>query len=402
MRGAIGVGFVVVILVAAAALVKAAVAGPPALAVRSTLPAQAVVSGPAPKPAWPAQGEAAVEVEGLPALGSSGPSTPVPIASVAKVMTAYVVLTEHPLSPGQTGFTVTVDAAAVSDFHKRLGESESVVPVSLGEQLDESQLLQGLLVASGNNFASLLATYDAKTEPAFVAKMQATATSLGMSHTTYTDPSGVESSTVSTASDQLLLASRAMAIPAFARTVAMASTTLPVAGTLANFNRAVGTGGYVGVKTGSDSSSGGCLMFANRQTTGGQSYTIIGVVLGQALGSQSTAVLLAAAEKAADALVHSVAAAVKMQTLVAAGTVVAVVTSPAGTRVDATAASELKEMGYGGMTVPLSISIQPVGSKVVAGQAVAEISAAGAGSTAARARSSTPSVSFGWKLAHDY
>ena len=49
--------------------------------------------------AWPATGEAAVIVSGIGVLGSRRGDREVPIASVAKVMTAYVVLRDHPLRP---------------------------------------------------------------------------------------------------------------------------------------------------------------------------------------------------------------------------------------------------------------------------------------------------------------
>ena len=397
----LAVVLVVVVLVAVAAVVKAFVAAAPALSIQRAVPAQFTLPGSAPRPAWPASGEAAVEVQDLAPLGSSGPQTPLPIASLAKIMTAYVVLTDHPLSAGETGFSVTIGASDVRDYQQRQARSESVVPVVAGESIDELQLLQGLLVASGNNFAVVLADHDAGSETAFVAKMQGAAQQLGMAHTTYTDPSGLSASTVSTASDQLTLAAKAMADPVFAQIAAQTSVDLPVAGKVANFNKAVGAGGYVGVKTGSDSSAGGCLVFANRQTSGGRTFTILGVVLGQDRGSQSTTTLLAAAVKAADAIVHSVAAGVKVATIVPAGTVVAVVSNPQGRRVDVRTAAPLTEMGFGGATVPLSVTLNPVGTSLGAGQEVAVVSIPG-GSTVARAEATMPTVTFGWRLRHDY
>lgn len=395
------VGVVVVLLLAAGA-VKAAVAPEPALRLDRVIPARLVLPGSPPHPAWPANGEAGVEVEGLPPLGTSGPATPVPVASLAKIMTAYVILRDSPLRPGVSGYTVTVTAAQAADYRQRLASSQSVVAVAAGEQLTELQLLQGLLVASGNNLASILADHDAGSQAAFVAKMQSTALSLGMTHTTYTDPSGLEGSTVSTAADQLILAARAMADPVFASIVAQTSVTLPVAGRLANFNQAVGTNGYIGVKTGSDSTAGGCLVFADRRQVGGHAYTILGVVLGQDQGYQSTQALLAAARGAADALVRSVAAGVGMETVVPSGTVVATVTNAQGRRARVSTTSPVVVMGYGGMTIPLSVDLGAVGTTVHAGQPIGKVSVAGSPSVTATARSAVPDVSYGWKLRHDF
>ena len=393
---------VVVVLVVAAGVVKAAVAADPAVTARPTVAASRALPGTPPVPAWPASGQAAVEVEGLPPLGTHGSSTPQPVASLAKIMTAYVVLQDHPLRAGQSGFTVTVGAADVADYHRRLAAAESVVPVALGEQLSEVQLLQGLLVASGNNFAVILADHDAGSVPAFVAKMQAAAQQLGMTHTTYTDPIGLLSSTVSTAGDQLVLAAKVMADPVFASTVALTSVTLPVAGQLANFNSAVGTGGYVGIKTGSDSKSGGCLVFANRQQAAGRSFTILGVVLGQKLGEESTSALIAAAVSAADALVHSIAPSVSVQTVLPAGTEVGVATNADGKSVSLVTRAPLTLLGYSGMAVPLSVSIANPGTSLRQGQTVGRISLGNGQSTTVVAAATVAPVSFGWKLLHDY
>lgn len=392
---------VVVVLLVVAGVVKAAASSPPALTVTRTLPARAVLDGAAPKPVWPADGEAAVEVEGLPPIGSSGPGTPVAVASLAKIMTAYVVLQDAPLKPGAPGFTVTIGPAEVSDYRTRLAAAQSIVPVSAGETVSELQLLQGLLVASGNNFAAILARHDAGSETAFVAKMQAAARSLGMSHTTYTDPSGLDPATTSTATDQLILAARAMADPVFASIVALPSITLPVAGTLANYNHEVGRNGYVGIKTGSDSAAGGCLVFANRQTVAGHPYTILGAVIGQDPGHQSTTVLIGAAVKAADALVASITGSIGVKTVVPTGTAVATVKNAEGKRVPVSTDGSLTVLGYGGMAVPLTVAINPVGRKLQSGQVVANVSVPGGSAVTARAGSTMPAVSFGWKLLHD-
>ena len=393
---------VLLVLAAIAGVIKAVAAPNPDLTVQRVLPASVTIPGQAPKPAWPAAGEAAVEVQGLPPLGSSGPATPVPIASLAKVMTAYIVLTDHPIQPGQAGFNVTIDATDVSDYQTRQAHSESVVAVAAGESLTEAELLQGLLVASGNNFAVILADHEAGSINAFITKMNTTAAALGMAHTHYTDPSGLHTTTVSTAADQLVLATRAMADPAFAQIVGLTSVTLPVQGTAANFNTAVGSNGYVGIKTGSEAESGGCLMFANRQVRGGQTVTILGVVLGQQPGALSTTSLVAAAVSAADALVHSVVAGIESTTIVPAGTVAARVSDPDGKTVDVDTADPLSVLGYGGTAIPLTVSLGKVGTAVRAGQVVAHVSIQGGAGVDGAAQSGLSGVSLGWKLRHDY
>jgi len=242
-------------------------------------------------------------------LGAGRPAAspgeePVAIASLAKVMTADVTLERYPLSAGQDGFTITVTAAEAQAVGQDRAEGQSVVAVAAGERLTERQLLEALLIPSGNNIADILATVVAGSQTRFVAEMNAQARALGMTHTTYTDPSGFTASTVSTAADQLRVFRQAMGFSAFRAIVSMESVTLPVAGTVTNFNPLLADG-YAG-KTGSDSAAGGCLAFFTRVTVGERRQTAVGVVLGQGQGDDTTE-LLAAAGQAAQQLVASAA-----------------------------------------------------------------------------------------------
>jgi D-alanyl-D-alanine carboxypeptidase (penicillin-binding protein 5/6) len=249
--------------------------------------------------AWPSEGEAAVAVEGFGTLGASGRETPMPIASVAKVMTAYLVLRDHPLESGEEGFEIEIDTADVEDLQRRIALNQSVVEVEAGEVLSERQALEALLLPSANNVAALLAVHEAGSVEAFVGEMNEAAAELGMGKTHYTDPSGFEDTTISTAADQLKLGRTAMADSTFAQIVAMPSTVLPVARVVANVNQLVGHDGFVGIKTGSDEAAGGCLLFAKRIHVGGRTLTVLGAVLGQREGDFIQAALASATGLAA-------------------------------------------------------------------------------------------------------
>jgi serine-type D-Ala-D-Ala carboxypeptidase (penicillin-binding protein 5/6) len=250
--------------------------------------------------AWPGEGQAAVSVAGLGTLAAGG-GKPVPIARVAKVMTAYLVLKESPLEPGEEGFTIEITQADVEEFQERLDSNQSVTAVEAGEDLSERQALEALLLPSANNVAALLAVHEAGSVEAFAAEMNEAAAELGMEKTHYTDPSGLEDTTVSTARDQLKLGRVAMADPTFAEIVAMPSTVLPVAGEVTNFNGLIGHQGFVGIKTGSDDAAGGCLLFARRIHVGGHTRTVLGAVLGQRDGDLIQAALTSAKSLAASA-----------------------------------------------------------------------------------------------------
>jgi serine-type D-Ala-D-Ala carboxypeptidase (penicillin-binding protein 5/6) len=255
-----------------------------------------------PSTVWPADGQAAYVETGQSNIQAGPNQHPAPIASVAKVMTAYLVLRDHPLQVDQDGPTITLTEADLADTERRAGEDESVVPIAAGEQLSELQALQALLLPSANNIAAVLARWDAGSVDRFVARMNATARSLGMNDTRYTDPSGYDDATESTAADQVRIVERAMRLPVFASIVATSSAMLPVAGIVHNTDALLGQDGFVGIKTGSDDAAGGCFAFRAVRWIDGKRTTITGVVLGQPGGDQVAAGLVAA-----DAMVDRIA-----------------------------------------------------------------------------------------------
>jgi D-alanyl-D-alanine carboxypeptidase (penicillin-binding protein 5/6) len=343
---------VVLVVLIAAALVRAETKTTPNLVVHRVVPKTVKLSGKSFKPAWPSEGEATVAVEGVGSLGSTGGQKPVPIASVAKVMTGYLTLKQFPLAPGEEGFHVRITQAEVEEWHERVALDQSTVEVKKGETLSERQLLEGLMLPSGNNLAALLARHGSGSIEAFVARMNATAKELGMSQTHYTDPSGYEETTVSTARDQVKLARNAIQDPTFAEIVAMPSARLPVPGLVPNINGLAGHDGYVGIKTGSDSAAGGCLLFAKRMTVDGKTFTVLGGIFGQHEGD-----LITAALAGADALASSVADNVKSRVVVPAGTTVMTVENADGDKVKIKTKRALREVGWPGKKTVAHLSI---------------------------------------------
>ncbi|NUR92375.1 MAG: D-alanyl-D-alanine carboxypeptidase [Nonomuraea sp.] len=239
---------------------------------------------------WPDEGQAAVEVEGVGGLGVSGGAEPVPIASVTKVMTAYVILRRHPLRPGDDGPLIEVDRTAADESYSRL---ESTVPLREGRSVRLRRLLELMMVPSGNNVARLLARWDSGSEQRFAARMNDAARRLGMAASTYTGASGNEDTTVSTAPDQLKLARAAMRLPALREVVARTETSVPGdARRLPNTNTLLNRHGVIGIKTGSGTAAGGNLMWASRV----RGRLVLGVILGQAAGTNPVAAKAAALE----------------------------------------------------------------------------------------------------------
>ncbi|MFG2461358.1 D-alanyl-D-alanine carboxypeptidase [Streptomyces sp. NPDC048523] len=230
---------------------------------------------------WPTQGQGWMDVSGIGTMGDFGKQTPVAIGSVAKAMTAYIVLKDHPLKSGEEGAKITVDALAEKEGgYNKQGES-TLNTVKQGDVLTQKQAIAAIMIPSANNIARLLARWDAGSEAAFIKKMNDTAKELGMKNTKYTDASGLKETTVSTAEDQVKLGNELVKIPALMEITSMGQWIDPSGQKWYNYNYLVPYNGAVGIKTGTTTAAGGNLLFAARKEVGGETVTVVGAILGQ-------------------------------------------------------------------------------------------------------------------------
>ena len=123
-----------------------------------------------------------------------------------------------------------------------------------------------------------------------------------MTGTSYTDPSGLDPSTTSTAADQVRLGMAAMQVPALAAIAAMPAAVVPVAGPIRNTNTLLGQNGIVGLKTGSTQAAGGCVLIAAWQEVSGRKTLIVAGTFGQ---SGTAGTILPNALQASYDLVHA-------------------------------------------------------------------------------------------------
>jgi D-alanyl-D-alanine carboxypeptidase (penicillin-binding protein 5/6) len=230
---------------------------------------------------WPADGVSAADISGIGVVAGPGATRPVPIASVAKVMTAYVILHDHPLPADGSGPDIAIQPSEAAAYPSQVRDGDSLVPVAAGERLTERQALEALLLPSADNMAWILARWDAGSQAAFTARMNATARRLGMTGTSYTDPSGLDPSTTSTAADQVRLGTAAMRVPALAAIAAMPAAVVPVTGLVRNYNTLLGQDGITGLKTGSTQAAGGCVLIAAWHKASGRKTLIVAAAFGQ-------------------------------------------------------------------------------------------------------------------------
>ncbi|WP_448323667.1 D-alanyl-D-alanine carboxypeptidase [Streptomyces sp. DSM 41493] len=334
-----------------------------------------VFQGDKPVLPWPTEGQAIVDVDGLGRVGSYGDMKPLPIGSVAKVMTTYIILRDHPLKKGEDGPQIDVDQKAEDDFVNGDKENESVVEVHKGQKISEKEALEAVMLPSANNVARLLARWDAGSEEAFIKKMNDTAKDLGMTNTTYTDASGLMESTVSTAEDQVKVGKKAMQDPVFrdiSKAINYNSTTTSGSSSREaylkvqrNFNKLVPAFGVVGIKTGSTTKAGGNLLFAAEKKVGGSTQLIIGAVFGQ----HKTPIIDTATTYSKD-LILATGKALTTSTVVKKGDVVGHVDDGLGGTTPVVAAKDLTVAGWPGLKVDLKL--------VANGKAVPHTAKAGA------------------------
>ncbi|MFC8174624.1 serine hydrolase [Streptomyces sp. NPDC057325] len=325
----------------------------PAPALKLSAAPTFVFEGGALKMPWPGEGQGAVEVEGVGSMGTYGPQKPAPIASVTKTMTAYVILRDHPLKGKQTGPEIKIDKKA-ADQGK--AEHESTAAVEEGQTYSQKELLQLLMIPSANNVARLLARWDAGSEAAFVEKMNAAAKDLGMDGSTYTDPSGLLDSTVSTPQDQLKLAKAVMQYDVFREIVNMPNVTVEgIPGRIENNNNILLKPGVGGIKTGSSTPAGGNLLWSANTVVDGQNRRILGIVMG-AKNAKYLGDKLQLSIDYSYELIKRAQKDVTSAPVVRRGQVLGYVDDGLGGRTPVVATKELKAVGWPGLEVRLELT----------------------------------------------
>ncbi len=178
-----------------------------------------------------------------------------PMASTTKLMTA--LLAAENLDPNRT---VTVPAAALPVEGTQLG-------LRAGEAITVRDLLAGLLLASGNDTANVLALLMDDSLPAFAERMNRRALTLGMTDSYFATPSGLDADGHSaSARDMALLGAAVLEKPLLAELCASKTAMISIDGvrvTLSNHNKLLKMyDGTVGLKTGFTKKAGKCLVSA--------------------------------------------------------------------------------------------------------------------------------------------
>ncbi|GIH26104.1 hypothetical protein Aph01nite_44140 [Acrocarpospora phusangensis] len=192
----------------------------------------------------------------------------VPVASLTKVMTAYVVRREAGLDD--------VIRITQADVRHASANGATAGGLRAGERLTVRALLYALLLNSGADASHALAERYGPGTRRFVAKMNAAAHRLDLRDTRFANPDGLPATgAFSSARDQVALARAAMKDRVIA-TIARTKQHTVAGHTWRNTNELLGHG-VIGLKTGYTRAAGYCLSFV--ATKYGRTY--VGVVLGE-------------------------------------------------------------------------------------------------------------------------
>lgn len=345
---------------------------------------------------WPGAGQAAVGAVHYGVTATNGEQSPTPTASVAKIITALAVLQKKPLDAGSNGPDITMTDADVALYQKYAAEDGSVVQVTAGEQLNERQMLEAMLLPSGNNIADTAAVWAFGSLQNYITYANQLVGKLGMGRTTIAgDASGFLPSTVSTASDLVVLGETAIQNPVIAQIVDERTAILPVAGKVNNVDTILGTVGIQGIKTGNNDQDTGCFLSAATKTlSNGQQIVVVTAIMDEPS--------LQAALNDTIPLVTSTAKSFVVNTPVRTGDIVGTYKMAWGATVHAVAQKDVSMVTWGGTPIATKLSFDTIrGGKANAKVGTLTLTTANASAgTPIVLQKAVPGPSFFWHAAH--
>lgn len=348
-------------------------------------------AAPAAAPAWPAEGEAAVAVQAMPDVLSSA-DAPESIASITKVVTALLVLERLPLAPGEQGPTYAFTQADSDDYWQYRARGESSLDVPVDGTLTELQMLQGMLIASANNYAQRLASDLWPSNADFVAAAANYLAERGITGITIVNPTGIEAGNTATPAALIALAEKALQNPVIAEIVRTPELSLPGAGSFRNGNPLLADSGVVGIKTGTLDAWN--LLSAKDLTVGSTTVRVYAAVLGQP-GPDSR-------DQASRDLYARLAEEVQLRTSVPAGTAVGTVSTLWGPDVSLVTVTDAQNVLWNGASATPATSFT-LGDARDEGETVGELVTTGpldAATVGVRLEADIEPPSPWWRLTH--
>ncbi|MCU1438311.1 MAG: hypothetical protein JWP66_1398 [Naasia sp.] len=304
-------------------------------------------------PTLPAAGAAAVTLDADDRPLVAGGAEARPMAAVAKIVTALLVLREHPLEAGRSGPGIKVTRGDYDSFADYAAQGVRAVRVTEGDSWTQREALHAMLIASSNNHAEMVARWAFGSVDNYLDAAEAWLEEQGLADTTVVDTTGLSSGSVGTAADLAKLAALALGDPFLAEAVTLDAVTTVRGAAFENTISYRPGDGVLGISRSYTDEAGVCLLFSVRVEVGDETVPVYGAFLGEPSYDRLA--------DDTDAFLDSLPDALGTAEAVPAGTPVARYSTPWGSTVDAVTRDPVTGTGWASVPADLEpAEVRPV------------------------------------------
>lgn len=233
------------------------------------------------KPNWPAYGSGAIGAIGFDGvLAQYGEKTTRPIASITKIITALVVLQAKPLNGNEDGPEIKITQSDVGIYNQAIAAGAAVKPVIVGSSMTEREMIEAMLLPSAANYSESLAIWAYGSVDSYLKAADTWLVNNNLIQTKVVDTSGLLPENISNTSDLISLGKIALKNSALSSIVSLKKINVNGIGEVSNSNSLLGVMGINGIKTGTTSEAGACMLFSSVIDVEGEKITFVGVLLG--------------------------------------------------------------------------------------------------------------------------
>ena len=348
----------VVVVIVAVLVVAIAVYGPIALlaplpSTSGEVAAPAGVASSTPPPALPPAGSSGVTLGTSESPIAGGSAEAVPIAAIAKVVAALVVLDARPLDAGRAGPAIPVTADDFASYAKYSAAGTRAIRVVTGDTSTEREALQAVLIASSNNHAEMLARWAFGSIDNYLTAAQDWLEANGLASIHVVDATGLSEESVGSGADLAQIAALAMADPLIAETVTADQIVTTRGITFENTISYSASSGVTGISRSYTDEAGVCLLFALTVTVGDQAVPVYGAIVGEPSYDALDADFAA--------LSGSLPASVSEHVIVADGAVAGTYTTAWGQTANAVTREAITAIGFSAEATPaFDVTLRPI------------------------------------------
>ncbi|TFD55199.1 hypothetical protein E3T55_01925 [Cryobacterium frigoriphilum] len=223
---------------------------------------------------------AAETAETVAPIAVGGTAEALPMASIAKVITALVVLDAKPVTDG-AGPTITLSTADYQSYLDYTGQGSRSLAVFQGETWTEHEMLQAMLLGSSNNHADSLASWAFGSVAAYAEAANEWLAATGFSGTRVVDATGLDEQSAGTGTDLARLAALAATDPVVSDIIAHPASALAGRRGVENKTAFLSDEGVNGISNSYTDAAGRCLLFTANIVSGESTFVFAGAIVGE-------------------------------------------------------------------------------------------------------------------------